>query len=93
MLRRTLGEQVVVELHPGPALWPVKVDPAQLDEAISQPRDQRARRHAQRRHRRHRDPTMSGSTATMPPPIADATPGEYVQVAVSDTGAGMESGA
>jgi PAS domain S-box-containing protein len=88
MLRRTLGEQVVVELHPGPALWPVKVDPAQLDEAILNLAINA------------RDAMPKGGTVGIETHNVrldrdyaaanpDATPGEYVQVAVSDTGAGM----
>jgi PAS domain S-box-containing protein len=88
MLRRTLGEQVTVELHPDPGLWPVKVDPAQLDEAILNlainARDAMPKggtisieTHNVRLDRDY--------TAANP----DATPGEYVQLSVSDTGAGM----
>jgi PAS domain S-box-containing protein len=88
MLRRTLGEQVTVELHPDAGLWPVKVDPAQLDEAILNlainARDAMPKggtisieTHNVRLDRDY--------TAANP----EATPGEYVQLAVSDTGAGM----
>jgi PAS domain S-box-containing protein len=88
MLRRTLGEQVVVELHPGPALWPVKVDPAQLDEAILNLAINA------------RDAMPKGGTVGIETHNVrldhdyaaanpDAAPGEYVQVAVSDTGSGM----
>ena len=88
MLRRTLGEQVTVELHPDPGLWPVKVDPAQLDEAILNlainARDAMPKggtisieTHNVRLDRAY--------TAANP----DATPGEHIQLSISDTGAGM----
>jgi PAS domain S-box-containing protein len=88
MLRRTLGEQVIVELHPDPGLWPVKVDPAQLDEAILNLAINA------------RDAMPKGGTVSIETHNVrldrdyaaanpDATPGEYIQLAVSDTGAGM----
>ena len=88
MLRRTLGEQVAVELHPDPALWPVKVDPAQLDEAILNLAINA------------RDAMPKGGTVSIethnvrlePDYVAanpEAAPGEYVQLSVSDTGGGM----
>jgi PAS domain S-box-containing protein len=88
MLRRTLGEQVVVELHPGPALWPVKVDPAQLDEAILNlainARDAMPKGGMVgiETHNVRLDHDYAAANP-------DAAPGEYVQVAVSDTGSGM----
>jgi PAS domain S-box-containing protein len=90
MLRRTLGEQVTVELHRDPALWPVKVDPAQLDEAILNLAINA------------RDAMPKGGTVSIEThnvrldgdyvaanPEAEA--GEYVQLSVSDTGAGMSA--
>jgi PAS domain S-box-containing protein len=88
MLRRTLGEQVTVELHPDPGLWPVKVDPAQLDEAI-------LNLAINARDAMPKGGTISIEThnvrldrdyTTANP---DATLGEFVQLSVSDTGAGM----
>jgi CheY-like chemotaxis protein len=90
MLRRTLGEQVTVELHPGPTLWPVKVDPAQLDEAILNLAINA------------RDAMPKGGTVSIETlnvrldhdyaaANPDAAPGEYVQLSVSDTGTGMSA--
>jgi PAS domain S-box-containing protein len=90
MLRRTLGEQVTVELHPGPELWPVKVDPAQLDEAILNLAINA------------RDAMPKGGTVSIETHNVrldhdytaanpEAAPGEYVQLSVSDTGAGMSA--
>jgi PAS domain S-box-containing protein len=88
MLRRTLGEQVQVELHPRPDLWPVRADPAQLDEAILNLAINA------------RDAMPSGGTLTietanshLDEDYASANPGvtagDYVLLSVSDTGTGM----
>jgi PAS domain S-box-containing protein len=90
MLRRTLGEQLTVELHPGAELWPVRVDPAQLDEAILNLAINA------------RDAMPKGGTVSIETHNVrldqdytranpEAAPGEYVQLAVSDTGAGMSA--
>jgi CheY-like chemotaxis protein len=90
MLRRTLGEQVTVELHPDPALWPVRVDPAQLDEAILNLAINA------------RDAMPKGGTVSIETHNVrldhdyvaanpEAAPGEYVQLSVSDTGSGMSA--
>ena len=88
MLRRTLGEQVAVELHPDPALWPVKVDPAQLDEAILNlainARDAMPKGGTVSIET-HNVRLDQDYTAANP----EAALGEYVQLSVSDTGGGM----
>ncbi|HEY1386447.1 MAG TPA: PAS domain-containing protein [Dongiaceae bacterium] len=90
MLRRTLGEQVVVELHPGGDLWPVKVDTAQLDEAILNlainARDAMLKGGILtiETHNTHLDDEYAARNA-------DVETGDYVQISVSDTGAGMSA--
>jgi len=90
MLRRTLGEQVVVELHPGADLWPVRVDPAQLDEAILNlainARDAMPKGGTLsiETHNTHLDHDYVARNA-------DAKVGDYIQVSVSDTGSGMSA--
>ncbi|HEV8389384.1 MAG TPA: PAS domain-containing protein [Dongiaceae bacterium] len=90
MLRRTLGEQVVVELHPGADLWPVRVDPAQLDEAILNlainARDAMPKGGTLsiETHNTNLDPEYAARNA-------DVTAGDYIQLSVSDTGAGMSA--
>ncbi|HWA48622.1 MAG TPA: PAS domain-containing protein [Dongiaceae bacterium] len=88
MLRRTLGEEIVIELHPAEDLWRVLADPAQMDEAIlnlainardAMPRGgtltiETANAHLDEEYAAHH---------------AEVTPGDYVQVSVSDTGIGM----
>ncbi len=46
LLGRTLGETVEITLDLDPELWPVVVDPAQLDAALANLSTQCARRHA-----------------------------------------------
>ena len=88
MLRRTLGEQVVIELHPAAELWSVLADPAQMDEAILNLAINA------------RDAMPKGGTLTIETANAhldeeyaaqhaEVAPGDYVQVSVSDTGSGM----
>ena len=55
LLRRTLGETVTIETVLAGGLWKAAVDPNQLENAIAQPRRQRARRDAGRRAAHHRD--------------------------------------
>jgi PAS domain S-box-containing protein len=88
MLRRTLGEQIVVELHPGVDLWPVLADPAQMDEAI-------LNLAINARDAMPQGGTLAIETANThldddyAARHAELKPGDYVQLAVSDTGAGM----
>jgi len=88
MLRRTLGEQIVIELHPAADLWPVLADPAQMDEVILNLAINA------------RDAMPKGGTLTIETTNAhldeeyaahhaEVSAGDYVQVAVSDTGTGM----
>ncbi len=88
MLRRTLGEDIVIHLHPGPDLWPALVDAAQVDEAILNLAINA------------RDAMPGGGNLTIETQNAEldedytarnaeVKPGEYVQLSVSDTGSGM----
>jgi CheY-like chemotaxis protein len=88
MLHRTLGEQIVVELHPGTGLWPVVVDPAQLDEAI-------LNLAINGRDAMPKGGTLSIETANAhldgdyAARHAEVAAGDYVQVSLSDSGTGM----
>ena len=35
MLRRLIGEDIDLAWMPGPDLWPVKIDPAQIDQILA----------------------------------------------------------
>ncbi|WP_374370624.1 PAS domain-containing protein [Dongia sp.] len=88
MLRRILGDHIEVELHPGDNLWPAMADAAQVDEAVLNLAINA------------RDAMPKGgklTIETMNTPLdaeyaahhAEIVPGDYVQLAVSDTGIGM----
>ncbi|MEZ5830659.1 MAG: PAS domain-containing protein [Dongiaceae bacterium] len=88
MLRRTLGEQVTIELHPGAGLWPVRVDQAQLDEAILNlainARDAMPKGGILSIETCNAELDHEYATRN-----AEVSPGDYVQLSVSDTGGGM----
>lgn len=88
MLRRTLGGQLHIELMPATDLWPVRTDPAQMDEAILNLAINA------------RDAMPGGGTITIETANThldddyaarhtEVTAGDYVLLAVSDTGTGM----
>jgi signal transduction histidine kinase/CheY-like chemotaxis protein len=88
MLRRTLGETIAIEVVVDPAVWPIRADPPQLENAIlnlainardAMPRGGRLRLSA-RNTRLDTD---------MPEGHADVASGEYVRIDVSDSGHGM----
>lgn len=90
LLRSTLGEEVRIETVLAGGLWQAKVDPAQLENAILNLAIN------------GRDAMSKGGLLTIETANAhlddayaaantDVAPGQYVLVAVSDTGAGMDA--
>ena len=91
MLRRTLGEQVELEAVLGAGLWSVEADPVQLENAILNLAVNA------------RDAMGTGGKLTIETHNASLDdayvegvpeglqPGQYVMIAVSDTGCGMEA--
>jgi CheY-like chemotaxis protein len=88
LMRRTLGEHVVTEIRAAEGLWAAKVDPGQLEAAVLNLAVNA------------RDAMPQGGRITIETANveldeafaatnADVKPGEYVMVAVSDTGTGM----
>lgn len=90
MLRRTLGEAIEIELVRGAGLWPALVDPGQLESALlnlainardAMPRGGRL--------------TIETANAFIDDTYAaqqdEVAPGQYVLIAVSDTGTGMDA--
>lgn len=88
MLRRTLGENIEIEFRHGAGLWRALVDPSQLEGAVLN------------LCINARDAMKGGGRLTMETtnawlddahgtPYPDLSPGQYVLVAVSDTGTGI----
>jgi PAS domain S-box-containing protein len=89
MLGRLVGEDIRMEFHPGHELWPIRIDPSQLDQIMvnlaANSRD-----------------AISGigkisvatanTSADRDPGLQQpyVSPGEYVMLAFSDTGCGMD---
>jgi len=88
LLNRSLGELVKLEIVTSPGLWPVEVDPNQMENALINLAVNA------------RDAMLNGGTLTIETANAyldtaysaghaEVPPGNYVVVAVSDTGVGM----
>jgi PAS domain S-box-containing protein len=88
MLRRLIGENIDVAWLPGPGVWPVRVDPAQVDQILANlcvnARDAVAGVGAI---------TIESGNAVLDDSFCaehpGSVPGEYVRLAVRDTGHGM----
>jgi PAS domain S-box-containing protein len=88
LLRRTLGENVVISLTLAPDLWPVFVDRAQLEASLLNlalnARD--AMPHGGLLSIVTANKTIDGEAAALHPEL---TPGDFVTITVSDNGTGM----
>lgn len=88
MLRRLIGEDISLHWLPGTSLWPVKVDPGQLDQILTNlcvnARD--SIKNVGQITIETESKTLDESYCFYHP---EFTPGEYVLLAVSDTGSGM----
>jgi two-component system cell cycle sensor histidine kinase/response regulator CckA len=88
MLRRVIGEDIELETFPAPDLWPVKVDPTQIEQVI-------VNLAVNARDAMSYGGTLIIETANVTldqdyaHQHAEATPGEHVLLAISDTGIGM----
>jgi signal transduction histidine kinase/CheY-like chemotaxis protein len=89
MLERLMGEDIELAVQAGPDLWPIQADKGQIDQVMMNLAVNA------------RDAMPEGGTLTittanyvlepgMPVPNPVFTPGEYVHVAVRDTGHGMD---
>lgn len=82
LVRRTIGERIVLDLHVAPDLWPVEIDGAQLDTAIINLAVNA------------RDAMPTGGTLTIEAHnvshgATGSPPGDQVLIEVRDTGFGM----
>ena len=92
MLRRLIGENIKLDWRPGPDLWPVKMDPGQIDQILANlcvnARDAIGPDRA--------DGRIAIETGTCVFSAADAgrlpglAPGDYVRLVVGDNGCGMD---
>jgi PAS domain S-box-containing protein len=89
MLHRLIGEQIAIRWLPGKRLWPVKVDPAQIDQILTN------------LCVNARDAISGNGTITIETGITTIdkaysvahpgfAPGDYARLTVTDTGCGME---
>jgi signal transduction histidine kinase/CheY-like chemotaxis protein/PAS domain-containing protein len=90
MLRRLIGEDLHLVWMPGPNLWPVKVDPSQVDQILANlcvnARD--AIDGVGRVTIETANVSLDDACTQIQP---DAVPGDYVLLAVSDDGRGMDA--
>jgi CheY-like chemotaxis protein len=85
LLRRTLSQAVAIETVLFPALWPARIDPGQLENAI-------VNLAINARDAMPDGGKLTITTANVTVPEDgdhEVPPGEYVEIAVADTGAGM----
>lgn len=89
MLRRLIGEEIILEWHPAGSIWPIKVDPAQINQILAN------------LSINARDAIGGNGTITIGTEnvvlnetdcvnMADSHPGEYVVLSVGDNGHGIE---
>ena len=89
LVRRTIGEEITVEIAAGPELWPVHVDPVQFEAAVLNlainARD--AMTGGGRLTISGRNERVAGAQAER----LGLRPGSYIVTSVSDTGTGMSA--
>jgi PAS domain S-box-containing protein len=90
MLRRLIGEDIDLSWMPGANLWPIKMDPSQIDQVLANlcvnARD--AITGAGKVTIETANVVFDGTYAST---HLDCVPGQYVMLAVSDTGGGMDA--
>ena len=85
ILRKLIGEDIEIAWHPAENLWPVMIDPLQVDEIMvslaGRARD--AMKDTGQMSIETQNRTLSADTVK---PHPDAKPGDYVMISVTDTG-------
>lgn len=89
MLQRLIGEDMSLTWQPAAALWPVKVDPSQIDQILAN-LCVNARDAIEDTGRIIIETTNSSIDTEYCTTNLEATPGEYVRLSVSDDGGGMD---
>ena len=89
MLRRLIGEDIDLTWQPGTALWPIKMDPSQIDQILAN-LCVNARDAISGVGRLTVETANSTFNAEYCSDHAGFVPGEYVRIAVSDNGRGMD---
>jgi len=85
MLARLIGGGVSVDWRPGPDVWPVRIDPGQFDQVLTN-------LVINARDAMSGVGTLTVTTAnTTRASVDGAPPGDYVVMTVADTGAGMDA--
>jgi CheY-like chemotaxis protein len=89
MLRRLIGEDIELIWKRGSKLWPVRIDPSQVDQIMANlcvnARD--AIKNVGKITIETRNVAIDETYSAL---LADVVPGEYVMLTVSDTGCGMD---
>ena len=89
MLQRLIGENINLEWHPGNNLWPVKIDPSQVDQVMAN-LAVNARDAISDVGKLTIETKNTIVDADYCKSLPEAIPGRYVMLAVSDDGCGME---
>jgi len=88
LLRRTLGETIILKIHPTPGLWLVTIDPHQFENTLVN-----LALNARDAMPKGGTLTIEAANVTLDETYAqqydDVVSGDYVKIAVSDTGTGM----
>jgi PAS domain S-box-containing protein len=87
MLRRLIGEDVALRVLPGEALWDVRIDPSQLEQALVNLAVNARDAMPQGGQLTFAARNVTLTDADLPEP--GLAPGEYVAIAVTDSGSGM----
>jgi PAS domain S-box-containing protein len=90
MLSRLVGDDVCVEWHPRPGVWPVNVDPGQMEQVLAclvlNARDALARAGGGAVVLAVENAEFTAENR----PLAMVAPGSYVRLTVADSGVGMD---
>ena len=89
MLRRLIGEDIQVSWHPGRQLWPVKIDPAQVDQVLAT-LCVNAREAIKAVGKIFIETKNQSFDIAFCKAHGDVSPGDYVLLSVSDDGCGMD---